>query len=190
MRHGRPTLPRHILPSATEDISVLSANVVKADNLLCQLDIVTEVAWVAQVGEHLDDVLLLGKELLGERLATLLALLLSSKFDNLGTLLSRLLGRRLALAGGRLASSLSLHRWRGLSGGPIVLVDSLHVVKEVVATREAVARHRSLAVSEVAQVWPSAVTVHTVRLALVAEEACSRRELHTNAGLLVATEGL
>lgn len=64
------------------------------------------------------------------------------------------------------------------------------MVKEVVATREAVARHRSLAVSEVAQVWPSAVTVHTVRLALVAEKACSRRELHTYTGLLVATEGL
>lgn len=102
---------RGILPSATKDIPVLSANVVKADNLLCQLDIVTEVAWVAQVGKHLDDVLLLGKELLGERLATLLALLLSSKLDNLGTLLSRLLGRRLALARGRLASSLSLYRW-------------------------------------------------------------------------------
>jgi hypothetical protein len=69
-------------------------------------------------------------------------------------------------------------------------VDSLHVVKEVVATRKAVTRHSSLTVPEVAQVWPRTVTVHTVRLALVAEKACSRRELHTNAGLLVATERL
>jgi hypothetical protein len=51
-------------------------------------------------------------------------------------------------------------------------VNSLHVVEEVVATREAVTRHRSLTVPEVAQVWPSAVAMHAMRFAFVAEEAC------------------
>ena len=162
----------------------------KANNLLCQLDVVAKVTWVAQVGQHIDDVLLLGEELLGEGLPTLLALLLGSKLDHLGTLLARLLSRSLALASRRLASSLSLHRRRGLSRWAIVLVHALHVVKEVVATGEAVARHSSLTVPEVAQVWTSTVAVHTVRLALVAEKACSRRELHTNARLLVAAERL
>lgn len=83
---------RRVLHSATENISVLSADVVKADNLLCQLNVVTEVAWVAQVGQHLNDVLLLGKELLSKSLATLLALLLGTKLDNLGALLPSLLG--------------------------------------------------------------------------------------------------
>jgi hypothetical protein len=69
-------------------------------------------------------------------------------------------------------------------------VYSLHVVEEIVTTREAVTGHCPLAVPEVAQVRPSPMTVHTMRLTLMAEKACSRRELHTNAGFLVAAERL
>jgi hypothetical protein len=179
-----------VLHSAAEDISVLSADVVETDNLLCQLDVVTKVAWGAEVGENIDDVLLLTQEIFGKSLSALLALLLGSKLDNLDALLTSLLGRSLALARRRLARSLSLHRRRGLSSGPIVLVYSLHVVEEVVATGEAVTWHRSLAIAEVAQVRPRAVTVHAVSFTLVAEKACSRRELHTDTGLLVAAERL
>lgn len=67
---------------------------------------------------------------------------------------------------------------------------TLHVVKEVVATRKAVTRHGSLTLPEVAKVWPGAVAVHTMRLPLMAEKARSRRELHADASLLVATERL
>ena len=70
------------------------------------------------------------------------------------------------------------------------MVDTLHVVKEVVATREPVTRHGTLTIAEVAQVWPDSVTVHAMCLTLVTEEACSRRELHANARLLVAAERL
>ena len=79
---------------------------------------------------------------------------------------------------------------RRLCGGPVILVDTLHVVKEVVATREPVTRHGTLTIAEVAQVWPGSVTVHAMCLTLVTEEACSRRELHANARLLVAAERL
>ena len=82
-----------------------------------------------------------------------------------------------------------MHR-RRLRSGAIVLVHTLHVVEEVVATREAVARHSTLAVPEVAKVWPGAMTMHAMRFPLVTEKACSRRELHADAGLLVAAERL
>jgi len=82
-----------------------------------------------------------------------------------------------------------LHR-RRLRRGAIVLVHTLHMVEEVVATREAVTRHSSLAVPEVAQVWPGAVPMHTVSFPLVTEKACSRRELNTDTSLLVAAERL
>jgi hypothetical protein len=81
-----------VLHSAAEDISVLSADVVETDNLLCQLDVVTKVAWGAEVGENIDDVLLLAHELFGKSLSALLALLLGSKLDNLDALLTSLLG--------------------------------------------------------------------------------------------------
>lgn len=179
-----------MLHSAAEDISVLSADVVEANDLLRQLDVVAELVGGTEIGQNINDVLLLAQELLGEGLATLLALLLGSELDNLDALLTSLLSRRLALARRRLARSLSLDRRGWLSSGPIVLVHSLHVVEEVVATREAVTWHSALTVAEVAKVRPRAVTVHTVRLTFVTEEACSRGELHTDAGLLVAAERL
>jgi hypothetical protein len=67
-----------VLHSATEDVSVLSADVVKSHNLLCQLDVVAKIAWSAKVRQNIDDVLLLAQEVLGESLSALLALLLST----------------------------------------------------------------------------------------------------------------
>jgi hypothetical protein len=67
---------------------------------------------------------------------------------------------------------------------------SLHVVEEVVSARKTVAGYRSLTVPEVAKMGPGAVAVHAMRLAFVTEEARSRRELYTNAGLLIAAEWL
>jgi hypothetical protein len=80
-----------VLHSAAEDISVLSADVVKADNLLCELNVIAKITGSAEVCQDIDDVLLLAQELLGEGLAALLALLLSSELDDLGTLLAGLL---------------------------------------------------------------------------------------------------
>lgn len=181
---------RRLLHSAAEDISVLSADVVKTDDLLRQLDVVAELVGGTEIGQNINDVLLLAQEFLGKGLSSLLTLLLGSELDNLNALLTRLLGRRLALARRRLARSLSLDRRRWLSSGPIVLVHSLHVVKEVVSTRETVTWHSALAVAEVAEVRPRAMTVHTMCLTFVTEEACSRRELHADAGFLVAAERL
>lgn len=67
---------------------------------------------------------------------------------------------------------------------------TLHVVKEVVAAREAVSGDCTLAVTEVAEMRSCAVTMHAMGLALVAKEACSRRELNANASLFVASERL
>jgi len=87
-----------VLHSAAEDISVLSADVVEANDLLRQLDVVAELVGGTEIGQNINDVLLLAQELLGEGLATLLALLLGSELDNLDALLTSLLSRRLALA--------------------------------------------------------------------------------------------
>jgi hypothetical protein len=65
---------------------------VKADDLLRKLDVVLEVTWSAEVCQNFDDVLLLAQKLDGESFAALLALLLSSQLDHLGTLLTSLFG--------------------------------------------------------------------------------------------------
>ena len=70
------------------------------------------------------------------------------------------------------------------------MVDTLHVVEEVVAAREAVAWHSTLAILEVAEVRPRAVSVHTVRLAFVTKQARGGRKLNADASLLVAAERL
>jgi hypothetical protein len=69
-------------------------------------------------------------------------------------------------------------------------VHALHVVEEVVATREAVTWNSTLTVTEVAEVRSCPVAMHAMSLTLVAEEASRRRKLNTDAGLLVATEWL
>jgi hypothetical protein len=80
-----------VLHSAAEDISVLSADVVKSDNLLCELNVVPKITWSVEVHQDIDDVLLLAQELLGEGVAALLTLLLGSKLDDLDALLASLL---------------------------------------------------------------------------------------------------
>jgi hypothetical protein len=85
-------LPNVGVHSATKDISVLSADVVEADDLFGKLNIVTEITWSTEVGQDVDDVLLPAQELPREGLATLLALLLGGKLDYLDTLLTSLLG--------------------------------------------------------------------------------------------------
>ena len=69
-------------------------------------------------------------------------------------------------------------------------MNSLHVVKEVVATGKAVTWNCSLTVPEVAQMGPGAVTVHAMSFPLMTKKAGGGRELHTNACLLITAEGL
>ena len=135
--------------------------------------------------------LLLAEKVLGELVAALLKLLLGSELDNLLADLSDVFCRSLALAGDRFALCLAVHgRRRRLGSRTLKLVDALHVVKEVVATGEAMSRHSTLAILKVTEVGPSTVTVHAVCLTLMAEQACSGRELNADASLLVAAEWL
>lgn len=53
-------------------------------------------------------------------------------------------------------------------------MNTLHVIKEIVTTREPMAWNSTLAVTEVAKVRTSTVTMHTVGLTLMAEKAGSR----------------
>ena len=69
-------------------------------------------------------------------------------------------------------------------------MNALHVVEKVVAAREAVARYSTLAILEVAEVRPSTMSVHAVRLTFVTKQAGSGGELNANAGLLVTAEWL
>jgi hypothetical protein len=69
-------------------------------------------------------------------------------------------------------------------------VHTLHVVKEVVATREAVTLYGALAVTEVAEMRSGTVAVHAMCLAFVTEEAGGRRELNANTCFLVAAKRL
>jgi hypothetical protein len=85
-------LPDLEVHSATEDVSVLSADVVKTNDLLGQLDVIAKITWSAEICQDVDDVLLLAQELLGKSLAALLALLLSSQLDYLSTLLTIFFG--------------------------------------------------------------------------------------------------
>jgi hypothetical protein len=135
-------------------------------------------------------VLLLAGEVLSKLVATLLKLLLGGELDDFLALLREVFGGSLALARDRLAGDLTLQRWRRLSSRTLKLVNTLHVIEEVVATRKAVSRDSTLAVLEVAEMRPSAMSVHAVSLALVAQQASSGGELNANASLLVAAEGL
>jgi hypothetical protein len=177
--------------SAAIVLTELGADVVQADDFLSQLDVVTQIVWVAQVAEDVDDLLLLAQELLGELVTCLLARLLGSHLGDFLTLLARFFSRCLALAADSLALRLAGHSgWRRLSGGAIVLVHTLHVVEKIVAAGKAVTWHSALTVAEVAEVRASTVAVHAVSLTLMAKEASSRRELNAHTGLFVATEGL
>jgi hypothetical protein len=85
-------LPDIRIHSAAEDISELSADVVETDDLLGQLDVITEITWSAKVRQDVDNMLLLTQKLLSESFAALLALLLGSQLDDLGALLTSLFG--------------------------------------------------------------------------------------------------
>lgn len=159
-------------------------------DILAELEVVGQLVGAGKVGEEVDDVLLLAGEVLRKLVATLLELLLSSELDGLLAFLRDVFGRGLALAGYRLARDLALQRWRSLGGRALELVNTLHVVEEVVAAREAVSRDSTLTVLEVAQVRSGTVSVHAVGLTLVTEQAGGGRELNTDAGLLVAAEWL
>lgn len=106
-------------------------------------------------------------------------------------------GRRRSFA--LAACSLLLGRWvrvrsfraRETSASVLtVVVYSLHVVKQVVPPREAVARESTLAASVEAEVRSVTVTVHTMGLSLVTEQAGGGREFLFGASLLSAAEWL
>jgi hypothetical protein len=163
----------------------------KLHDILTELEVIGQLIGTSKVVQEVNDMLLLAEEVLGKLVAALLELLLGSELDDFLALLGNVFCRSLALAGDRLALNLTLHcRWGGLGSGAFELVNTLHVVEEVVATREPVSRHSTLTVLEVAEVRPSAVPMHTMRLTLVAEQAGSRGELHANASLFVATKWL
>jgi hypothetical protein len=168
----------------------LGADVVQCHDILAELEVVGQLIGTSEVGQEVDDVLLLAGEVLGKLVTTLLKLLLSSELDDPLALLREVFSGCLALAGDGFAGDLTLQKWGRLSGGTLKLVDTLHVVKEVVATRKAVSRNSTLAVLEVAEMRPSAMSVHAVSLALVAQQASGGGELNANAGLLVAAKRL
>jgi hypothetical protein len=96
--------------SAPEALSVLSADVVQTNNLLRQMNVISKVAWAAEVGEDVDDVLLLAQEFRGQCLTSLLAKLFSRQLDNLWPLLGNIVCGSLSLAADRLALRLAMHR--------------------------------------------------------------------------------
>jgi hypothetical protein len=69
-------------------------------------------------------------------------------------------------------------------------VNTLHVIKEVVAAWETMALYRTLAIAEVAKVRSRTMAMHAMCLALVAEETGGGGELNSDASLLVAAERL
>lgn len=168
----------------------LGADVVQCHDILAELEVVGQLVGASEVSQEVNDVLLLAGEILGKLIATLLKLLLSSELNNLLALLREVFSRGLALAGDGLARDLALQRWGRLGGRTLELVNTLHVVEEVVATGEAVSRNGTLAVLEVAEVRTGSMSVHAVSLALVTQQAGSGGELDANTGLLVAAEWL
>jgi len=80
--------------------------------------------------------------------------------------------------------------WEASASILTVIVHPLHVIKQVVSPREAIARKSALAASVEAKVRAVTVAVHAVSLALVAEEASSGRELLLGASVLPAAEWL
>lgn len=70
-----------------------------------------------------------------------------------------------------------------------MVMDSSHMIKEIVAPGEAVSEHTALAARVVAEVGPVAMAVHAVGFAFVAEEASGGGELLLGAGVDFAAEG-
>lgn len=126
--------------------------------------------------EKVSNALLLGRPLLVERGALAFALLLLlHRLGDLGLLL-RLRSRHSGLS--LLAASLAQ---AGAVSGSVFLValpavHTPHVIEEVVAARETLARCRPLAIGKVAKVRACAMTMHAMGFSLVAKQARSRRE--------------
>lgn len=72
----------------------------------------------------------------------------------------------------------------------LVVMDSLHVIEEIIPPRKAMARDAAFTARVEAQVWALAVAVHAMSLSFVPQQACRGRELLLGAGLHLATEGL
>lgn len=104
--------------------------------------------------------------------------------DSLGLTLSvrrEALGRILSIRAG---SS------RGLGSVVRVVVHTFHVVEEVVAAREAIARNATLTTRIETQVRTVAVTMHAMSLSLMAEQTGGGRELLLGTALTSTAEGL
>lgn len=128
----------------------LCADLVQCHHILAKLEVIRQLIGASEVGQEFDNVLLLAGKVLLKLVTALLKLLLSGELDDLLALLSDIFGRGLALARNRLAGHLALKRRRRLGGWAIELVNTLHVIEQVVATREAMSRDGTLAVLEVA----------------------------------------
>ena len=71
-----------------------------------------------------------------------------------------------------------------------MVVDTLHVVKQVISPWEAIARDTTVATRIVAQMWPLTVSVHSVCFSFMSKEAGGGRELLLGTGLDLAPERL
>lgn len=71
-----------------------------------------------------------------------------------------------------------------------MVMDSLHVIKQVVPPGKAIARDATLTSWVVAQVRPVTVSVHSMSLSFMTQETGSGRELLLGACVDLAPEGL
>ena len=72
----------------------------------------------------------------------------------------------------------------------LVIVDALHVVEEIIPSREAIARSTAFTASVVAQMWSFAVSMHAVCFSFVTKEAGCGREFLLGARFHLAAERL
>lgn len=76
------------------------------------------------------------------------------------------------------------------SGLLLVIMYSLHVIKEIVPSWEPVARNTSLTSRVETQMWPISMSVHAMSFSFMPEQASRGRELLLGTGLNLAAEGL
>lgn len=79
------------LHSAAIAVPELCADFMQSHDILTELEIVGQLVGTSEAGQEVDDMLLLVEEVLGELVAALLELLLSSELDDLLALLSDVL---------------------------------------------------------------------------------------------------
>lgn len=90
------SLPIYELHSAA--VPELGADIVQRHDILAELEVIGQLIGASEVGQEVDDVLLLAGEVLCKLVATLLKLLLRSELDNLLALLRGVFSGGLALA--------------------------------------------------------------------------------------------